>query len=89
MPRLDYARCKDCKGARQETGPLSCTRLCSQCAERRLRENVFGIHEKHGPAYERRRYGIARAEFGPRVALALKQAGVFDAEQLDALERRP
>jgi hypothetical protein len=33
--------------------------------------------------FERRRYGYARHLFGPRVALALKQAGVFDSELLD------
>lgn len=47
--------------------------------------NMDGIHGGHGPAYERRRYGIARSLFGPRVALALKQAGVFG-NALDDLE---
>lgn len=89
MPRSDYARCKSCGGSREEVGTLSCTRLCSLCAAARLEENVLGIHFKQGPAYERRRYGIALKEFGPRVALALKQAGVFDTEALDVAESRP
>lgn len=49
----------------------------------RLAENVYGIHAKSGPAFHRRQYGIALREFGPRVALALKQAGVFEDALLD------
>jgi hypothetical protein len=54
-----------------------------------LAENVYGIHAKVGPAYQRRQYGIALSEFGPRVALALKQAGVFDDAILDDVTARP
>jgi hypothetical protein len=89
MPRLDYARCKVCQRPREETGPLSHTRQCVDCAGRRLAENIYGIHAKVGPAYQRRQYGIALSEFGPRVALALKQAGVFDDAILDDVTARP
>ncbi len=89
MPRADYVCCKECGRSREEVGMLSCTRLCGDCAMRRLAENVVGIHAKRGPAFERRRYGIALREFGPRVALALKQAGVFDGALLDEAPERP
>lgn len=55
----------------------------------RLAENVVGIHMKAGPAYQRRQYGIALKEFGPRIALALKQAGVFESALLDDSTQRP
>jgi hypothetical protein len=83
MPRLDYVHCRGCERPVSEVGTLSHTRLCSRCSSERLAENVYGIHEKAGPAYLRRQYGIALAEFGPRVALALKQAGLFDGAILD------
>ena len=54
----------------------------------RLEENVVGIHTKSGPAYMRRQYGIALSEFGPRVALALRQAGLFDVPVLDEPQER-
>lgn len=40
-----------------------------------------GIHTGVGPEAERRKYGYARQLFGPRVALALKQAGLFDTQE--------
>ena len=89
MPRLDYARCKVCQRPRDVTGPLSHTRLCEDCAGYRLAENVYGIAAKIGPAHQRRKYGIALREFGPRVALALKQAGVFEDAVLDDVTPRP
>jgi hypothetical protein len=89
MPRFDYACCKECQRPSEETGPLSHTRLCEECGTRRLTENVYGIHEKRGPAYMRRQYGIALSEFGPRVALALKQAGLFDEAALDDAPSHP
>lgn len=85
MPKATYSRCKDCGASREDVGPLSCTRLCPACSERRLLENVDGIRERQGPAHERRQYGIVRQVLGPRVALALKQAGVFDGA-LDAID---
>lgn len=43
------------------------------------------IHSGTGLGHERRRYGIAKKEFGPRVALALKHAGIFG-DVLDNME---
>lgn len=84
MPRADYKRCKVCGRHADEVGPLSHQRLCSQHALERMRDNNLQIHAGSGPYYERRRYGIALREFGPRVALALKQAGFFDPPPVDA-----
>ena len=84
MPRPDYRRCRECGRHASEAGPLSHTRLCADCGMAILGENVMQIHAGHGPYFERRRYGIALREFGPRVALALKQAGVFDTPSVDA-----
>jgi len=68
------------------TGPLSHSRLCGDCGPLLANANNDSIHEGHGPGFERRRYGYARKLFGPRVALALKQAGVLDAALLDDAE---
>lgn len=82
MPDVRYKRCKGCGRKSDEVGPLSWSRLCPDCALARLEENMEGIRAGEGYAHERRLYGIARQAFGPRVALALKQAGAFPA--LDA-----
>ena len=84
MPRDDYRRCRECGRHASEAGPLSHTRLCADCGVEILGENVMQIHLREGPYHERRRYGIALSEFGPRVALALKQAGFFDGAPVDA-----
>lgn len=84
MPRGDYKRCKVCGRHADEVGPLSHQRLCSEHALERMRDNNLQIHAGYGPYFENRRYGIALREFGPRVALALKQAGVFDSPSVDA-----
>lgn len=52
-------------------------------------ENVEEMHAKSGRNYAKRQYGMVRSEFGPRVALALKQAGVFNSELLDATQPTP
>lgn len=83
MPRPDYRRCRNCNRSAEEAGTLSHTRLCSDCAVLIEYENALQIHAGHGPYHERRRYGYARQLFGPRVALALKQAGLFDGAALD------
>lgn len=83
MPRADYRTCRNCGRTAAEAGALSHTRLCSLCADVILRVNAMQIHEKSGPCHEARKYGIALREFGPRVALALKQAGVFDSPAVD------
>lgn len=88
MPRADYRRCRNCKRTTEECGSLSHTRLCAECGVEIEVTNAVQIHNGYGEYHERRRYGIALAEFGPRVALALKQAGVFDSPSLDAPEVR-
>lgn len=77
MPDKRRKRCRICNRHESEVGPISWGGLCPDHSLSRLVENMDGIHQRSGPAYERRRYGIAVHEFGPRVALALKQAGVF------------
>lgn len=61
--------------------------LCEQCGENRLNSAVLQMHHKNGPFYERRREGLLRAEFGPRVALALKQAGFVGPTVDDSVAR--
>jgi DNA-directed RNA polymerase subunit RPC12/RpoP len=83
MARADYRRCRECGRPATEVGTLSHTRLCPDCSVRLLAENNLSIHFRTGPGYERRQYVIALREFGPRVALALKQAGMLSAAVLD------
>lgn len=64
MPRLDYKTCKDCGRHSEECGPLSHQRFCTECWERRLRENVFALHEHRGPAFHRWRGAIAASVGG-------------------------
>lgn len=89
MPRADYKRCRGCKRLAVETGPLSHQRLCAECAGERMNGNNDQISLRSGPFYERRRYGIALREFGPRIALAMKQAGVFGDTVLDDAHEHP
>lgn len=77
MPDRRRKRCRICGAHESEVGPISWSGLCSEHSYERLVENMDSIHIGHGHGYERRRYGIIRRELGPRVALALKQAGVF------------
>jgi hypothetical protein len=86
MPRNDYRRCRYCDQPASIVGELSHTRLCADCGVIIERENALQIHAGSGPYHEKRRYGIAQAVFGPRVALALKQAGAFDPSGVDAPE---
>lgn len=86
MPRSDYKRCRECGRPTTVCGELSHTRLCVDCGLRIEAENAIQIHLGVGPYASRRRYGIALTEFGPRVALALKQAGVFDSPTVDTPE---
>lgn len=69
--------CRWCHRHESEVGPISWAGNCIDCARERLEENMDSIHVGHGLGHERRRYGYARQLYGPRVALALKQAGVF------------
>lgn len=84
MPRADYKRCKECGRHSSECGPLSHTRLCVECWNEILVANNLQISAGVGPYAERRRYGLISAEFGPRVALALRQAGVIGPDPVDA-----
>lgn len=59
MPRYDYARCRECNRPRSETGLLSCTRLCTDCAKALLAENVDGLHTKTGMPWQRWRQAMA------------------------------
>ena len=84
MGRAAYKRCRNCGRHSSECGTLSHTRLCVPCWNEILAANNLQISAGVGPYAERRRYGLIRAEFGPRVALALRQAGVIGADPIDA-----
>lgn len=77
MPDPRRRSCRVCKRHDSEVGPISWGGLCPECGLARLEGNMVDIHVGHGLGFERRRHGIIRRELGPRVALALKQAGVF------------
>jgi hypothetical protein len=83
MPDPRRRSCRQCGRHETEVGPISWAGYCGRCGAERLTENMDGIHFREGPAHERRRYGIAVKEFGPRVALAMKKAGVFGPHLLD------
>jgi hypothetical protein len=51
MPRPDYKRCRICKRHSDEVGPISHTRLCTDCGSDRLARNVIGLSEQRGPEY--------------------------------------
>ena len=83
MPDARRRWCKVCRRHESEVGAISWRGMCGECGIERMHANNDSIHEGHGEGFERRRYGYARTIFGPRVALALKQAGVFDTATLD------
>ena len=89
MPDARRRTCKVCRRRDDVAGAISWRGMCGDCARERMHANNDSIHVGHGEAWERRRYGYAQAIFGPRVALALKQAGVFDAEPVDTSPRSP
>lgn len=51
VKRRPYARCANCNGHREQVGELSRTRLCASCAEALLAQNIIGMKEKSGPAW--------------------------------------
>lgn len=59
MPRVDYKRCKVCGRPAGEVGPLSHARLCGDCADDRLVENVIGMATMTNPARDRWRRAMA------------------------------
>lgn len=67
-----------CGRHHSEVGLISWGGLCGECAETRLVAAMTDIHLGEGHFAELRRYGTVRAALGPRLALALKQAGAFD-----------
>lgn len=64
MPRRDYKTCKSCRKHVSEVGPVSHTRLCSDCADAILVENIIGISTHSGPAFLRWRRACAAAVGG-------------------------
>lgn len=89
MPRADYATCRECGRHRDEVGTLSRSRLCGDCAETRLRENIVGIHTKTGVPWARVKLGMARSLFGPEIAGALLNVGAFQTTPLDEAPKSP
>ena len=59
MPRLDYVNCWNCGRHASEVGELSHTRLCTECATKRLTENLVGLKTMSGPFVYRWRARLA------------------------------
>lgn len=64
MPRHDYKTCRDCGRHASDCGELSHTRLCGDCAERLLAENIEGLAEHKGEPLMRWRIGMVRCAGG-------------------------
>jgi predicted RNA-binding Zn-ribbon protein involved in translation (DUF1610 family) len=60
-PRIEHCRC--C-GSRVDPGTLSDQKLCPSCGIERLTENVHGLREHSGPAFERWRRAMAASVGG-------------------------
>ena len=89
MPDVRPRRCKVCHRPSSEVGEISWRGKCNACGQERMHANNDSIHEGHGEGHARRLEGYARKLYGPRVALALKQAGVFDPEHVDTRSPSP
>lgn len=89
MPDARRRTCKICGRSDAEVGPISWNGLCADDARERMHANNDSIHEGHGEGHARRLEGYARKLYGPRVALALKQAGVFDDPAVDTFAPSP
>lgn len=59
MGRIDYKTCKVCGRHADVVGELSHQRLCRECGEANLYENVTGLISHNGPAFRRWRFAIA------------------------------
>ena len=66
MPKLTYARCKDCGRRAEECGVLSHNRLCEECGQRRREEAALDLHTHSGPKFQNWRRGVA-ASVGARL----------------------
>jgi len=64
MPRADYKTCKDCGRHVAQCGPLSHTRLCRPCWERREEENYDALTTRSGPYFHHWRTRIAASVGG-------------------------
>jgi hypothetical protein len=74
MPRADYKTCRVCQGHTSQVGPLSHTRLCSNCGHARLKASIVEQANHNGPVFQYWRSRIA-ASVGARL--------------LDAVEAKP
>jgi len=52
VPRSDYKRCRRCRKSASDTGPLSHTRLCGECARELLTANIDQMHARSGPNFD-------------------------------------
>jgi hypothetical protein len=64
MPHWHPWSCKVC-GARQPFVPISGTGLCPEHSRQRVAENVRGLKQKRGPAWQRWRAGMAASVIDP------------------------
>ena len=89
MPNPRRRTCQVCHRRDDVVGAISWRGKCISCAKALSEANNDSIHEGHGEGHARRLEGYARKLYGPRVALALKQAGVFDPEHVDTRSPSP
>lgn len=65
MAKRTYRRCKDCGRTREELGEyLSHSRLCGECATRRLLANIDAIHYHDGEGFTTWRRSVAASVGG-------------------------
>ena len=58
MPDHRRANCLECKGHRDEVGPISWSGYCAPCGERLMVENIVGLAEHSGEPMRRWRVGM-------------------------------
>lgn len=59
-----YKKCRGCGRHASEAGELSWTRLCGDCAERILTENIVGLATHSGEPLQRWRRGMVACAGG-------------------------
>ena len=89
MPDARRRTCKVCRRRDDVVGAISWRGMCVDCGQERMAANNDSIHEGRGEGHARRLEGYARKLYGPRIALALKQAGVFEPDDVDTLAPSP